>query len=147
MTWADSQLIHNQRVMVAITGGARGPAAHSNLHGDGKGTKQELVCRAFNSRGGCKHRAQHDEGQVRLLHICAFCDSIGRHCTGHNVIGCNSKTQYPGPPPRSSYGYTQSHPHMATQQRQALADLGNWRQQPPPSIQQPQYQQFAKNAM
>ena len=93
LRWGDTQLIQNMRVMSAIAAGQKATASGAVDHKLGK---QEVICRQFNTRAGCRQRTHHDEGQVRHIHLCAFCDSLGRHCPGHNVMGCNNKTQYPG---------------------------------------------------
>ena len=91
--WAEHQEIQNERVRIAMTapfqqvnapqgGGAQGAA------------KTEFLCRDYNSKSGCRHRADHNEGQVRVLHLCAFCDAVNRQCT-HSVVACDRKFMYP----------------------------------------------------
>ena len=88
LAWTDHQSIHNKRCMMAILGSQRPSATGESVKGN---SRRECICRAFNSRGGCRQRSHHDEGQVRFMHLCAYCDSVGRQCTGHNVIECDSK--------------------------------------------------------
>ena len=144
LSWADSQQIHNHRVTIAINGSGSGRSAHPVMDNNQRSNKQELICRSFNTRAGCRQRSHHDEGQVRLLHICAFCDSLRRHCPGHNVVGCNNKSWTPGPP----------RPLMAQGQTSTVSKQGSrpdqlpWRQQQqpaPPSYNY--YSQAPKNAM
>ena len=142
MGWSDTQLIQNERVNVAMT------TTHKlNQHtaNEGRSGRQELICRPLNSRAGCRHRSHHDEGQVRLLHICSFCDSVNRHCPGHNVLGCNSKTMLPGQPhPQQGYTQYSAPPQLARQPHEPLS----WRNpQQPAYPQYNQYQQASKNAM
>ena len=95
ITWSEDQLIYNQRVNIAMTGG--GGLKAGNHNSDTRASKSEVVCRQFNVRTGCRHKSHHEENGVRHLHICAFCDSLSRHCPGHNVIGCNSSFSSPEP--------------------------------------------------
>ena len=125
IAWDDTQSIHNHRMTIALTGPGRTGTSGS---AESRTNRQKAICRPFNARGGCRHRSHHDEGQVRFLHICAFCDSVGRHCPGHNVLGCNNKTQFPGQP-RYTTAPNLNVPPPAVGARQG-ADLPAWRQQP-----------------
>ena len=136
LKWSDTQLIENHRFCIAMTGGGRATQAAG---GEVKGAKSEVICRAFNSRAGCRSRTHHDEGQVKHLHICSFCDSLGRHCTGHNVLGCNNKTLYPGQPRHAPPPQYQQNMGMRQQQ-----DSQTWRPNPPPMYHQ-QYPAQSKN--
>ena len=119
LTWRDRQSIHNHRCMMAI------PSSRPPLVHEGRQTsKRDCICRAYNSRGGCRHRSHHEEGQVRLMHICSFCDSVGRQCTGHNVIECDSKLR--GPNQRPSFNPPQYNQIQTAQARPMMSDLP-WR--------------------
>ena len=143
ITWADDQSIQNRRIRIAITGGGGGskPAAHAEQ--DSRGSKTEVICRPFNNRAGCRQRSHHDEGQVRWLHICSFCDSVGRHCTGHNAIGCNNKLMYPGHPRTQG---PNPHQPQFQQPRVQGPETQNWRYPNYNQGHNTHFQQFPKNA-
>ena len=144
LRWSDRQLIHNHRVSMAISGSkGRGQYTTTNSnHTEGRAQRTEVICRAFNSRSGCRHRSHHDEGHIRHQHICSFCDSINRHCTGHNVLGCNNKTQYPG-----QQRFPQQSQHQPqVQQPYRPQDNMQWRPHHPPPMYSQQYPQHSKNA-
>ena len=133
ITWDQHQIIHNQRVMMAIT-------ANRQSAGPETRSRRECICRAFNSRPGCKHRTHHDDGQLRFMHLCSFCDSDGRQCTGHNVVACESKLR--GAQPRQGFASYNSFP-PPPQPRNNTSD-GQWRQSQPASTYQ-QFSQYPKN--
>ena len=128
--WQDYQQIQNERVRLAMT--APG-CATSQIH---RGEEaQEYICREFQSRTGCRHRSSHMEGAVKLLHICAFCDSISRQCP-HSVTACGKKMLYP---PRNG-PIADHYTGIAQQQQQS------WRTQMQPTApHQPQH--FSKNGL
>ena len=106
--WADRQDIHNERVRIAMTGPQQ--SMTSNKPGTGQGA--EYLCRDFNSRSGCRHRGDHNEGSVKLLHVCAFCDAVSKQCV-HSVVACDRKLQFPsGRPQRQQFQYSQQQPQQ-----------------------------------
>ena len=136
--WSDSQLIHNSRVCIAMTSGGRTLQA---AQPESKQQRSEVICRAFNSRSGCRQRSHHDEGTTKHLHICAYCDSVGRHCPGHNVIGCNSKNSQPGhprPPQQVGQPFGFNPPRPGPQEQQ-------WRTHQYPPMYSQQYPAMSKN--
>ena len=144
LKWNDHQLIQNQRFRMALSNGNRG-----NVGGEAKGnSRRECICRAFNTRAGCRHRAHHEEGQVRFMHLCAYCDSVGRQCTGHNIVDCDNKlrgsSSRQGFPPQSQF--QGNHGNQGPYRQQPSE--GPWRAQQYPQQQQytTTYQQFPKNA-
>ena len=130
MAWGDNQNIQNHRLrMATIPRGSTQPESRSHA-------RKECICRSFNSRAGCRFRTHHEEGQVRLMHLCAFCDSVGRQCTGHNVIACDNKL-------RQAPQWPHIPPPMPTQNNNAMRPLEqNWRAN---TNQQFQYFQQPKN--
>ena len=94
-TWKDTQLIQNERFMICIAPPIQcqqgrnissAPYTTGTHHPDERagGT----LCRVFNSRGGCLHRAHHDG----YLHYCAYCDSLGKECN-HSLPHCDRKVK------------------------------------------------------
>ena len=140
-TWGDDQHIQNLRASIAISGSNKTTQGNSNS--EGKGSKSEVICRMYNSRNGCRSRSHHDEANVRYLHICAFCDSLGRHCPGHNVLGCNNKSNYPGQPRMQTL--PTAGPYSNQPPRPLPQDPPSWRAQQAPPSYQPQYYQASKN--
>ena len=143
--WADVQKIQNQRFRILTLGGATAgvrPGSHNEQKG---GPRKEFICRALNSRSGCRSRSHHDEGAARLMHICSFCDSIGRQCPCHNVLDCDSKLR--GPQPRTHYQQQYSQPQQVYR-TQAPSDQP-WRQPTNSQNQffQPNFQQQPKNGL
>lgn len=99
MTWDDKELIQEERVHICLTSatqqGGQGPQ-----YGNRKAnTNQEIVCRAYNSRGGCQFRDSHNDGGVYAMHICSYCDSVGRMCS-HPVKECERRITHA----RQDYG-------------------------------------------
>lgn len=97
ISWADRDIIQEERVRICLTG-ASNQSNNSNSstyqiparrqHG-----MQEVTCRAFNSRSGCPQRDSHQDGQVFALHICNYCDSIGRACY-HSIRECERRVTH-----------------------------------------------------
>lgn len=90
--WSDHAYIQEERVRMSFTSGPpsnpnTGPTRHTIAH-----ATEALLCRDFNSSGGCKHNASHDEGAFRLLHSCSFCDSVGRR-SNHSIQKCRAKQE------------------------------------------------------
>ena len=83
--WSDYQLIQNARVRFAMTAPSQSQAQAKHV-----GQAKEYLCREFNSRGGCRQRGDHHDGNVKVLHLCAFCDAVQRQCT-HSVVACERK--------------------------------------------------------
>ena len=88
IVWADYQEIQNERLRVAYTAERSGEA--TNRTGQ---APSEFICREYNTRAGCRHRGDHTEGNIKVLHACAFCDALYKRCT-HSVLACDRKLQY-----------------------------------------------------
>ena len=90
--WYDRQDIQNERIRIAMT--APLSIANARKQGNASSNYSEFICREYNTKAGCRHRGEHTEGSVKLLHICAFCDAVYKQCT-HSVYSCDRKIQYP----------------------------------------------------
>lgn len=89
--WGNRDTIQQERVRIFLTGGGiMLNAGASNTQKRGQYGTQEVVCRAFNTRQGCMHRDSHQDGPVFALHICSYCDHIGRSCS-HSIKECERK--------------------------------------------------------
>ena len=128
ITWADHQAIQNDRVMIMTAPNA--PRANTEK---AEGGAREYICREYQTRNGCRHRGSHMEGNIRLLHLCAFCDSLSRQCN-HSVIACAKKMLYP---PRGMQHQDHATPGYGQQNQ--------WRPGPAPPHSMPPMQ-FPKNA-
>lgn len=89
--WADRDTIQQERVTICLTGG--GVVLNQtvpNAHRRGQQGVIEVVCRSYNTRQGCSYRDSHHDGPVFALHICSYCDHIGRACA-HSIKECERK--------------------------------------------------------
>lgn len=117
-TWADRAAIQDERVRICLTGTASVNTASSNQNSSTRRAAgaQDAICRAYNSRSGCSYRENHMEGYIYNLHICTYCDSLGKACV-HSVRECerrlnhtrNDNGSYPQNRNRGSYGNGQQH--------------------------------------
>ena len=118
--WADTRRIQNERVRLAMTGGggsvASGPRTQQQARSKHNGKLREVVCREFNTTRGCSQGHSHDDGVVKYNHVCSYCDSVNRHCPGHNMVACDRKIQhyenderrrFEQPPPHTHQQYMQ----------------------------------------
>lgn len=97
ISWADRDIIQEERVRICLTG------VHNNAIASNSSTYQiparrqhgvqEVTCRQFNTRNGCPNRDSHQDGQVFALHICSYCDSVGRTCY-HSVRECERRVTH-----------------------------------------------------
>lgn len=97
MSWADRDIIHEERVRMCLTSAYNHNVVnHSNRYeipARRHQGMQEVTCRQFNTRNGCPHKESHAEGQVYSLHICTYCDSVGRTCY-HSVRECERQLSH-----------------------------------------------------
>lgn len=97
ITWSDSDVIQEERVRMCLTSQHAQPLYSQNsayqIPARRNQGLQELACRAFNTRNGCHHRDSHPEGSVFLLHICTYCDSVGKACY-HSVRDCERRVTH-----------------------------------------------------
>ena len=119
LLWDDTQGIHNFKVSLALAGNGR--QGHDSEH---KSQRRECICRAFNTRAGCRNRSHHEDAHIRFMHLCSYCDSIGRQCTGHNVIDCDNK--FRGTSARAPQFHT-GHIQQGTGYNRPQAMEGPWR--------------------
>lgn len=102
--WKDQGFINDARVRISYTSGP----ATSNASAPAKSKPQEVqehlhvVCREYNTPGGCKFHANHEVGPVKKMHICAYCDSLGRKLN-HSVQKCRSKLQNQPPAQQNQF--------------------------------------------
>lgn len=97
IAWSDADVIQEERVRMCLTSHhAQISYAQNNTYqipARRNQGLQELACRAFNTRNGCHHRESHVEGSVYLLHICTYCDSVGKACY-HSVRDCERRVTH-----------------------------------------------------
>lgn len=67
-----------------------------------------MVCRDFNSASGCKHGSSHDNGAVSHMHVCAYCDAVGRK-SAHSVIKCRARGENAGGQHHESRQWSSQH--------------------------------------
>lgn len=93
ITWSDRATIQDERVRICLT------SVYSNIPHQNNTYQiparrnqglQEVTCRPFNTRAGCPQRESHADGQVYSLHICTYCDSVGKVCY-HSVRDCERR--------------------------------------------------------
>ena len=129
--WNDYQIIQNHRVCIALTAVGAAGTGNNNT----QVTQREYVCRDFQTRAGCRHRTSHMDGDIKLLHVCAFCDCVARTCY-HSALACAKKMNYP---PRQAPGADQFAPNpMAQHWRPMQQTQHNY-----PMMQQPKNGQTA----
>lgn len=91
-TWQDQGYIQDARIRISYTSGpvlsGSAPSAKKMpaIHTD----PVYSVCREFNTASGCKHSGSHDSGHIRYLHVCAYCDAVGRK-SSHSVLKCRTR--------------------------------------------------------
>lgn len=95
ITWADKEIIQEERVRISLTAPMLSGGGHLSQYGQTGNNRrppgsQEVVCRQFNTRLGCQHKESHYDGNVYALHVCTYCDSIGRICQ-HSVRECERR--------------------------------------------------------
>lgn len=97
IVWADRDVIQEERVRMCLTSVYNAPSNNQNhayqIPARRHQGLQEVTCRQFNSRSGCMHRESHADGQVYALHICTYCDSLGRTCY-HSVRECERRLNH-----------------------------------------------------
>lgn len=146
-SWESFGFIQDERVRVSYMNST--PSAHANTTTQQSKTPvvnsqdfNNVVCRDFNSPGGCKFNHAHDLGPIKYLHICSHCDSLGRR-SHHSFQKCRTRSDQSGNTAASynqqdhrqwNYNNRQSH----NQQYQQNGQYNQYRNQ--------QYQgQYSKN--
>lgn len=99
-TWASYGFIQDERVRISYMNTA--PSAHANPNTQQSKApivvNQEIstvVCRDFNSPGGCKFNHTHDAGLIKHLHVCSHCDGLGRR-SHHSFQKCRTRAEPAG---------------------------------------------------
>lgn len=98
LRWSDKAIIQEERVRMCLTDHMPNNSYNSTQHVQGSVHRKappshEVVCRQFNTRAGCYHRESHSNGTVQYLHVCSYCDSIGRLCY-HSVRECERRINH-----------------------------------------------------
>lgn len=97
--WDSETFIQNERVRMSYMSA---PQASNNLthSNNARGASQEslvmVVCRDYNGPGGCRYQNNHEDKNVKHLHICSHCDTLGRK-SNHSYQRCRSKNNYQQP--------------------------------------------------
>lgn len=91
-TWQQDGFIQHARIRISYTSG---PAPLATVSTSKKVTPQQqepvyIVCRDFNSSTGCKSNGTHESGTMKYMHVCAYCDAVGRK-SSHSVIKCRAR--------------------------------------------------------
>lgn len=87
--WTSDTFIQNERVRLCYMSMPQQHTANASGH-NASGSAVDLryvLCREFNSIGGCRHNSSHDDGIVRYLHSCTHCDGVGRK-SSHSYQRC-----------------------------------------------------------
>lgn len=118
-TWADRDIIQDERVRMCLTASSISTTpSYTNANTARKGhALQEVVCRPYNTRMGCNSKESHMDGQVYALHVCTYCDSIGRSCA-HSVRECERRLAHTRNDHPSQYNrnrFPQGYQHNAPQ--------------------------------
>lgn len=94
ITWADTEFIQEERVRMCLTSNTTQLATNTyQIPARRNQGLQEVPCRAFNTRAGCQHRDSHVDGSIYSLHICTYCDSVGKACY-HSVRECERRVTH-----------------------------------------------------
>lgn len=96
-TWDNTAMIQDERIRISYTNGsvsqiATGVSAQHKPQQPSTSPMSLAVCREFNAPSGCRFTGSHDLGQVRYIHSCAFCDSMGRK-SPHSFQKCRLKQE------------------------------------------------------
>lgn len=86
MGWSNRDVIQEERVRLCLTANSLQTAQESKRQNN----VNQVICRQFNTRMGCKHRESHGDAHVWELHCCSYCDSIGKSCF-HSVRECERR--------------------------------------------------------
>lgn len=99
-TWDNNTMIQDERIRISYTNGtvshvASSISAQQKSQPNASQVTSVALCREFNAVGGCCHHGSHETGQVRYLHSCAFCDSMGRK-SSHSFQKCRLRQDQNG---------------------------------------------------
>lgn len=94
--WSDYQLIQDERIRLSYMNLPHqgGPSSHASSHARSSSSPQvnvnSAICRDLNNIAGCKFNSSHEDGNVKHLHVCAHCDSMGKK-SSHPYHRCRSR--------------------------------------------------------
>lgn len=94
--WSDYQLIQDERFRLSYMNLPHQAGASSQASAAGRqGPPPQAptggaICRDLNSVSGCRHNGSHEDGNLRYVHVCAHCDSIGRR-SPHPYHRCRAR--------------------------------------------------------
>lgn len=91
--WSSYTFIQNERIRVSYMNMSQSSSASANSNSrKHEHDMRYVLCRDFNSVGGCCYTASHDDGVVRYLHSCTHCDGIGRK-SSHSYQRCRIRLE------------------------------------------------------
>lgn len=94
--WDSETFIQNERVRMSYM---CGPQANANVNqsNSARSASQDpcvmVVCRDYNGPSGCRYHNNHEDKNVKHLHICSHCDTLGRK-SNHSYQRCRSKNNF-----------------------------------------------------
>lgn len=113
--WSDAGFIQEERVRISYTNGPPAPNPSIVKNTPSAQHLESVLCRDFNSASGCRHSASHDEGHLRVLHVCAYCDPLGRR-SNHSYHRCRFRLEAMGQHTSSSNAHHLQGDHRPWQQ-------------------------------
>lgn len=130
--WDGYNFIQDERVRMSYMSGPQPsvPAHTSNTRAQGQDSLVVVLCRDFNGPTGCRFQGTHEDKNVKHLHACSHCDTLGRR-SNHSYQRCRSKINYhqypntsnPAPThqdqrqrPQAPLGYNHHHQYGTHQQ-------------------------------
>lgn len=93
--WGDYRYIQDARVRLCYMT-APGPVGASGNIGPRTGAPtpatevKTVVCPEFNGPQGCVFSSDHDDGNIRYSHACAYCSALGRR-SAHSFQRCRTR--------------------------------------------------------
>ena len=95
--WSDRVEIQDERVRLSMTGGVdRAPAAPAGQSHSQGSQRVASPCSDYNA-DKCRHKHDHDEGAIKLLHVCSYCHGKGKRLH-HSIAACQNKYRDAPPP-------------------------------------------------
>lgn len=94
--WSDDRYIQDARFRLAYTSGPTPSTSNygsNNTRNSGNSDMKSSLCRDFNGPQGCRFQYSHDDGNVKYLHACYYCDSIGRK-SSHSFQKCRTRNDH-----------------------------------------------------
>lgn len=91
--WNSHYFIQEERVRVSYSTLQHVPAPAAPTNGVVSNQNVQtpaLLCRDFNGTHGCAFSGTHESGNVKYVHACAYCDSLGRR-SAHSFQRCRAR--------------------------------------------------------